>query len=109
LRGGEGADVFLFAALADRGDTILDVEAGDAIVVSAAGFGGGLVEGADLAAEQRFVAGTHATAALGQFEWDAAHGRLYWDVDGTGATGRSLLVTLQPGAVLTAADIHVIA
>lgn len=109
LTGGEGADAFLFGSVADRGDAIADFAPGDIILVSAAGFGGGLHAGADAMAEHLFVAGLRATDTHGQFEWDAAHGRLYWDADGSGLGGRTLLATLQPGAVLTAADIHVVA
>jgi Ca2+-binding RTX toxin-like protein len=110
LVGGAGADAFFFGDLADRGDTIVDfVAAEDAIIVSAAGFGGGLVDGADLAAGHQFVAGAAANQAFGQFLWHAASGRLWFDADGTGPEARLLIATLTPGTALTAADIHAVA
>ncbi len=110
LTGGAGSDLFLFASLAERGDRIADfAPAEDALAVSAAGFGDGLVAGADLAAGHRFVAGGSATEAFGQFLWEAVPGRLWFDADGTGAGARLLLATLTPGIGLTASDIEVIA
>ncbi len=110
LAGGLGADAFFFGAIADRGDVIADFTAAeDAIVVSAAGFGGGLVAGEDLAVGQHFVAGAVANQAVGQFLWHAASARLFFDSDGTGAEARLLIATLTPGASLAASDIHVVA
>ncbi len=109
LTGGDGADAFLFGNALDRGDVITDFLIGDAIFLSAAGFGAGLVLGEDLSVTQRFLTGLVPTMAQGQFEWDAGTARLFWDADGTGAGARVLLATLEAGAVLTAADLHVIA
>jgi Ca2+-binding RTX toxin-like protein len=66
--------------------------AGDQIVVSASGFGGGLVPG-DLAAAQ-FIAGAAAGDANDRFVYNAA-GELRFDADGNGAgAGASVLVAI---------------
>jgi hypothetical protein len=48
LTGGNGDEAFRFSALAERADVITDFTTGDYITASAAGFGGGLVDGMDL-------------------------------------------------------------
>jgi Ca2+-binding RTX toxin-like protein len=111
LTGGPGADTFRFLARAERGDIIADVTPHeDRIEVSAAGFGGGLSEGMDLAATGHFAAGTVPTAAESQFLYDQASGALWWDLDGTGATRTPLLIaTLTNHPALGASDIAVVA
>ncbi len=106
LTGGLGADIFRFGAAGEGKDTVLDFLHGtDAIEVSAAAFGGGLVAGMDVGATGHFVAGATAKAATGQFLFAA--GNLFWDADGTGLGAK---VALAGGLMgLTAADIHVIA
>jgi Ca2+-binding RTX toxin-like protein len=110
LNGGAGADLFCYDVVAHGNDTIQGFETGiDRIWIDASGFRGGLVEGIDLAATGRFVAGTVATAARGQFLYDDATGILAWDVDGTGARAARTVATLDPGAGLTAADFLIVA
>ena len=108
LAGGDGADVFRFASALEGGDRITGFSTGeDRVGISAAGFGGGLVAGMDLSTGNYFVNGTTATAAHAQFIHAGAG--LYWDADGTGAGAKVLIATFAGGAVLTAADVHVIA
>ncbi len=107
LGGGLGADLFRYGSAAEGGDRIRDFTAEDQIEVSAAGFGGGLVEGAlDAAA---FVVNDAATVAGGQFVYNIFSGALLWDVDGTGAAEAVLVATLGGSPFVTAGDITVIA
>ncbi|MBX9700562.1 MAG: putative Ig domain-containing protein [Acetobacteraceae bacterium] len=110
LTGGPDADRFRYAAPEEGGDLLRDFASGiDRIEVSAAGFGGGLVKGADLAAEGHFVIGTAPTQTFGQFLHDTVAGTLAWDPDGTGAMAAMPLFTLGKSATLVAAgDLRVI-
>ena len=104
LTGGLGNDVFRFNNLAEAGDKVVDFASGvDWLEVSAAGFGGGLAAGLDVAATGWFVAGTKATAAHAQFI--ATGTALYWDADGTGAGAKALVATIGG---LVSSDLHVI-
>ena len=108
LTGGGGADVFRFGNLTERGDTILDFQAGtDVLEFSASGFGGGLSDGMDLGADGRFVLGSTATQAFGQFIYTSATGALYWDADGTGAGAKMEVASLTGLPGLSAADMHI--
>lgn len=113
LIGGTGADTFLFSAADAANDRIKDFAHGeDALAVSAAGFGGGLAEGVALTAEQFLVAENRhsdAPSDSGQFVYDQADGRLWWDADGAGGEHALLIAQLAHDTVLTASDIHVIA
>ena len=121
LYGGDGADVFRYgsaseggdvlrnSSLGDGGDRIMDFVHGvDMLEINAAGFGGGLVAGMDLAASQRFVAGSSANHAYGQFIYYAGNNTLYWDADGTGAGVKLALAIFSTGTTLTASDLHLI-
>ena len=108
LTGGADRDVFFFAAPAEGGDVLGDFAQGeDRIQVSAAGFGGGLVQGMDLRTTGRFVSGTAASDAVGQFLFDPATLRLLWDADGTGADAPVLVATAN--TALAARDMVVVA
>jgi Ca2+-binding RTX toxin-like protein len=107
LTGGAGRDVFQWLAGNEGGDVVTDFAHGDdKLQVSAAGFGGGLTEGMSLGASGRFVAGTSATQAFGQFLFDAATGVLAWDADGTGGGASVVIATLN--TALVAGDMVVI-
>jgi predicted outer membrane repeat protein len=109
LTGGVGVDTFTFASLDERGDRITDFNAADdTILVSAAGFGGGLKVGSALAASQ-FVLGSTATDGGDRFMYDKANGALFFDLDGTGASASVQIATLSSSPVLTNADIVVTA
>jgi predicted extracellular nuclease len=108
LRGGAGADIFFYQAATDggpTGDVIDDFIAGtDFIGIDGDAFGIGALAGAAIDGA-RFVAGAAATAAYGQFGFDAATLEFWWDADGTGAGARQTLAVLQTGATLSSADI----
>ena len=110
LIGGTGADAFRYADAAEGRDVILGFVAGsDRIEVSAAGFGGGLVEGEAVS----FVAAINnratSAAGTGQFVWETDAARLWWDADGAGGAASVLVATLTGAVGVTAADIVVIA
>lgn len=113
LAGGVAADVFAYASASEGGDLIVGFKPGqDRIEVSAAGFGGGLAAGADLAAHGRFVASRDgvatAPAGTGQFILDTDARTLLWDADGIGM-GAAVLVAEVGTRALTAADLVVVA
>ena len=73
--------------------------------MQATGFGGGLVAGA-LAAGQFISRGDNlAQDADDRFIFRTTDQTLWFDIDGTGGVGPSLIADLQAGALLTAADI----
>ncbi|MCC5619381.1 choice-of-anchor L domain-containing protein [Nostoc sp. CHAB 5836] len=107
LNGGTGSDRFVFNSSTEGIDTISDFSVvDDTIFVSAAGFGGGLVAGAAIAANQ-FVIGTAATTSSQRFIYNQGNGFLFFDQDGTGAIAGVQIATLNTGLSLTNADIFV--
>jgi Ca2+-binding RTX toxin-like protein len=110
LTGGAGSDRFVFQSRNERVDRITDFNsAQDSILVSATGFGGGLVRGNPLAASQ-FRLGTAALDANDRFIYNRSSGVLSFDADGTGtAFTRIAIASLIPGVALTSADIFVTA
>ncbi|WP_198377103.1 calcium-binding protein [Neoroseomonas rubea] len=108
LVGGPWADRFRFAAPGLGADTIDGFESGvDAILFSAAGFGGLLPPGALPAGS---FSGTGAPAGTApQMVFDSATGILAWDADGTGAGAAVPLARLLDGAAMAPTDIVVVA
>jgi Ca2+-binding RTX toxin-like protein len=112
LIGDAGADVFLFRGAAEGADVVRDFSAagGDAIAVSASGFGLAAAPGA--LAAGLFVAnnaGIATAAGSGQFAYSTTSGRLYWDADGAGGDARVLIAVLNGQPALSASDFEVIA
>jgi Ca2+-binding RTX toxin-like protein len=108
LTGGAGIDRFTYLATNHRADTITDFIPGqDRVVISAAGFGGGLTVG--ILNANLFVLGNSATDANDRFLYDTNNGRLFYDVDGTGSANAFVLATLQGIPALSNTDIQVIA
>ncbi|MCX7377389.1 MAG: calcium-binding protein [Alphaproteobacteria bacterium] len=108
LTGGVGSDVFAYSLEIDVGDLIMDFTRGlDRLSISAAGFGGGLVAGMNLALEGRFTAGSAPTQGGGQFLYNRADKTLYWDSDGTGASAKLAFATFSYDPGLQADDLTV--
>ncbi|GBF78759.1 DUF11 domain-containing protein [Aphanothece sacrum] len=108
LTGGTGSDSFAFGSPTEGVDTIEDFESseGDRIVVSAAGFGGGLTPDATLP-ESEFVLGTSAADSDDRFIYDPGTGNLFFDPDGTGDAPQQQIATLTGAPSLSASDIFV--
>jgi uncharacterized repeat protein (TIGR01451 family) len=108
LTGGTGSDSFVFSSPTEGVDTIEDFESreGDRIVVSAAGFGGGLTPGTSLE-ESQFVLGTTSADSSDRFIYDPSTGNLFFDPDGTGDAPQQQIATLTGAPSLSADDIFV--
>jgi Ca2+-binding RTX toxin-like protein len=103
LSGGLDADIFDFGSPSSGADEITDFVGGtDKILISATGFGGGLVAGGAVS----LVSGSNPTAsgASGQFLYDIDDGRLLWDSDGAGSGAAVLVATLSNVPSLAASD-----
>jgi Ca2+-binding RTX toxin-like protein len=108
LSGGLGNDVFVFMARRPDADVIRDFHDAsgdnDRFEIGAAGFGGGLVAGAALSQAQFQVvqAGsvdeTTAGSSKVRFIWEKDDERLWFDSNGSGSGGLTLLADLQDGA-----------
>ncbi len=85
----------------------------DRIEVSEDGFGGGLLAGVPLFAQQLVVHASGAATApvgLGQFVFDTTRSLLLWDADGTGAAAAPVaLAELRDVTTLATTDIVVVA
>jgi Ca2+-binding RTX toxin-like protein len=109
LTGGNGNDSFSFGSPAEGIDTISDFSVpNDTILVSATGFGGGLVAGAAITADQ-FVFGTSAVDAEDRFIYNRNNGALSFDLDGVGGAAQVRIATLSTNLSLTNNDIFVVA
>jgi Ca2+-binding RTX toxin-like protein len=109
LTGGLGADQFVYNSPSEGGDTITDFShaQGDRIVISHAGFGGGLSASGSLNANELVVGSNPApNIAAGQFLFNTSTSALSWDADGTGAGAAVNIATLTGVTTLTAADIR---
>ncbi|CCI12466.1 Similar to tr/Q12JK6/Q12JK6_SHEDO Peptidase S8 and S53 [Microcystis aeruginosa PCC 9806] len=101
ITSGAGFDVIAYSLASEGQDRITDFNVfQDTLQVSAAGFGGGLIAGESIAADQ-FVLGTVATTASHRFIFNKPTGQLFFDVDGNGSSVRTLLATLTPNLNLT--------
>jgi Ca2+-binding RTX toxin-like protein len=111
LAGGSGSDRFQFNNVSDRRDTIIDFSlANDRILISRAGFGGGLGLGALPAF--RFVNNTTGLAAnpLTRFIYNRNSGVLSFDRDGTGGVFAPVAIAnLTANLAFTSNNIQVIA
>jgi len=108
LTGGAGADTFRFSVApgAANADTITDFLSATDHIALAGNVYTGLNNGAlDPAV---FRTGTAATGPDDHVIYDAATGRLWFDVDSAGGVAQSLIATLAPGTVLAASDIVVV-
>ncbi len=110
LSGGQGNDGFHFAARAEGGDVIADFHNrtadNDYFRMDASGFGGGLSAGGVLAPSKFGTrADNEAQDADDRFIFRNTDQTLWFDSNGSGLGGLSLVADLQGGAVVTAADI----
>lgn len=120
LTGGAGTDQFIYTnpnegsgrdIFTDKPaiETIKDFSvADDTIVVSAGGFGGGLISGAAITSNQ-ITLGSAAADASDRFIYNSSNGALWFDADGTGSTAAVQLASLPTGLAMTNNDISVIA
>lgn len=100
-------DSFVFVAPDKGPENIAGFDSStDQIVVSAAGFGGGLVAGALPAGA--FEAGVVADDANDRFIYDSTTGDLYFDADGVGGADQQLITTLDSGLAFDQDNIFVI-
>ncbi len=105
LIGGLGVDRFLFNNKTEGIDTINDFTAGEKIVISALGFGGGLVAGAINASQFLSVTtGAAATNTTQRVIYNSTTGGLYFDADGSAAGAAVQFATLATKPTLMATD-----
>ncbi len=111
LTGGLGADTFQFNSKTEGIDTISDFVVGtDKIGISAVGFAGGLVAGTIDSSQFLMVSsGSTATTSSQRFIYNSVSGGLFFDADGSGATGAVQFATLSAGLTLGATDFTIIA
>ena len=107
LTGGAGGDLFSFATANLGNDRITDFAPDqDAIVVSAQGFGGGLIAG-DTITTAQFLLGSTATNVSQRFIYNSSNGALLFDIDGNGSQIAKQIATLNTGLALTFEDIFI--
>jgi Ca2+-binding RTX toxin-like protein len=121
LTGGTGADAFrfygsspfIFPPVLEGSDVITDFVLGeDRVELYTNSWGGLPAPGDDLSGVGFFsgapylVVGPAATAFVGQFVYNTANGKLYWDDNGAFAGGTTLIATFSGAPALTGADIH---
>jgi len=106
--GGTGNDMFQFHVIGDGGDVITDfaaVAGNNDCFRFATTMGGGLVAGALLAGQFQSRTDNLAQDANDRFIFRTTDQTLWFDSNGNGAGGLVLMADLQPGAVVTSADI----
>ena len=108
LTGGSGNDIFQFNNAGEGVDVITDfLVKADKVQISASGFGGGLVAGAALTADQ-FVMGSSAQDANDRFIYNKTTGALFFDADGLGGASQMQIATLSTGLALTHNNFQII-
>ncbi|MFM9103668.1 MAG: lectin-like protein, partial [Cyanobium sp.] len=88
LSGGNGMDRFVYQSPDEGLDQITDFQVdSDYLAVSASGFGGGLMQGMDIMATDRYVESAAGVATsdpgVGQFIYQTSTNQLLWDGDGS--------------------------
>jgi serralysin len=111
LTGGNGGDFFVFNTALNAStnvDTITDFNvAADTIRIDNAVFAG-LANGTLAAAAFKANTTGNAGDASDRIIYETDTGKLFFDTDGTGASGKIQFATLDPGLALTNADFVVI-
>ncbi len=109
LTGGAAADTFVLMPGAKNADTITDFTRGtDKLQLSAAEFGAGLAAGALGSAQFASNRSGNATTADHRLIYENDTGRLFFDADGNGAGGKTLIAILQGTPTLAAEDVLLI-
>lgn len=109
LTGGTGADNFRFNSPNEGVDQITDFSVvDDTIQVSATGFGGELIAGGAIAANQ-FVIGASPQHTSDRFIYNQQTGAMFFDKDGLGGANQTQFATLSTGLAMTNNDIFVLA
>jgi Ca2+-binding RTX toxin-like protein len=103
MKGGKGADRFVFTGMADKGDRVLDFskQEKDVLVFEVPGFKG--LKAGKLKATQ-FVLGNKALDKSDRFIYDQKRGTLSYDADGLGGAKQTLIATLTSKPSLTSKD-----
>ena len=109
LAGGAGDDTFVFNLPSEGADTIGDFAVGaDVLEFSAAGFGGGLTAGMDVAT----VYGSSGDATFGssteRFHYDTSSSTLYFDADGNNPGAAVALAQFANGVVVGPNDLLIV-
>jgi Ca2+-binding RTX toxin-like protein len=108
LTGGEGQDYFRYNNQNQGGDIITDFSAiDDQILIRAAGFGGELIAGSTISADQ-FTLGMSAVDESDRFIYNNSSGELYFDRDGNGRQDQVLLATLTGAPAISNGNIAVV-
>lgn len=104
LVGGSGADDFKFFFPSERVDTITDFtwQENDEILISQAGFGGGLARG--YLPSSQFTTGSSASDSSDRVIYNSSNGNLYFDADGIGGAAQVQIASLDSGLALIASD-----
>lgn len=110
MSGGIGNDSFVLRKLGEIGDVVTDFSSlapgdDDRFLISASGFGGGLIAGALAGGRFRSRADNAAQDADDRVIFRTTDQTLWYDQDGTGAEFAVMVADLQAGASMTFADI----
>lgn len=112
LTGGAGNDAFHFMRPGDGADVINDftntVLHDDRFVLSAAGFGGGLVAGGLMGVQFAARGDNQAQTDAHRLIFRTTDTTLWYDRDGTGAAAPVMLADLQPSATLSFLDFLIV-
>ncbi|MGB3295726.1 MAG: GDSL-type esterase/lipase family protein, partial [Phormidesmis sp.] len=110
LTGGGGSDVFDYKKPTEGTDKITDFGSDDIFRISAAGFGGGLINNIGLDSSS-FILGSNpvAIASKATFLYDTNSNTLSFDQDGTGNTAALGIATLTNGYMLQSNQIDIVA
>ena len=110
LSGGADADTFVFTSESDGTDTIKDFVTGlDVIEIAAAGFGGGLWAGMDVATVFDVSSDGNFGSSAIRFHFDTLTDTLYFDADGSAAGSAAVaLATFSNNLALDSGDFVVV-
>lgn len=109
LTGGGGADFFRYSSRFHGADAIADFSSNDAFLISASGFGGGLVAGMSLDSST-FIVDGNPVSGSGTFLFSTSSRTLSFDQDGTGGGSALAIATFTNSfTALQANQIQIVA